>query len=214
MAKRILIFGATGATGTHLVKLALDAGLEVRAYARSPDKIPADLRANPKLEVFRGDLNDLSAIDKAVEGVDMIVSTAGDRKARPHMMTELITQVVASMRKHGVKRLVYQAGAFSPMPGEKQSLMLRIIRPTVGAMVGLSGMLADNDDVMAYLVSNASDLDWTVSRPSLIKNAPSKGVLKPSKASGTTVHFVDLAAFDLSLAQGNTCVHEAPYPTY
>src|SRR3989442_15960378 len=81
MAKLLLVFGATGATGTHVVRLALGGGLRVRAFARSPQKVPADLRAQPTLEIFAGDLTDMDAIDRAVTGVDYIIATAGNAKA-------------------------------------------------------------------------------------------------------------------------------------
>ena len=215
MTKRIVVFGATGATGSHLIKQALNAGLTVRAFVRSPDKLPADVRKNPMLEVFQGDLTDMAAIDKAIEGSDFVVSTAGDAKAsKGKMMTAFVTQAVQSMRKYGVKRLVYQAGAFSPMPGQTLPLMLRMMRPTIGAMLGMTPMLDDNDAVMAYLVGNASDLDWTVTRPGMIREAASKGTLKGSTTPGPAVTFADLAAFNLATAQSNTFVHESPYPAY
>jgi nucleoside-diphosphate-sugar epimerase len=217
MSKRIVVFGATGATGTHLVKHALEAGLTVRAFVRSPDKLPAELRSSPNLEVFQGDLTDLIAVDKAIEGADYLVSTAGDasKTGKPMMMTAFITQAVTSMRKHGVKRLVYQAGAFSPMPGQTLPFMLRLMRPTIGGLMGMEPMLADNDSVMAYLVANASDLEWTVTRPGMIKKAPSRGALKgtTTPASGS-VNFTDLAAFDLAVAQSSDFVRQAPYPSY
>jgi nucleoside-diphosphate-sugar epimerase len=216
MTKRIVIFGSTGATGSHLVKLALEAGLLVRAFARSPDKIPTGVRSHPNLEVFKGDLTDLAAIDKAIEGADFVVSTAGDpRGGKALMMTPFVKQAVSSMRKHGVKRLVYQAGAFAPMPGQSLPLMMKIVRAIVGTVTGMGPMLADNDSVLAYLVNDVADLEWTVTRPAMIQEKPSKGVLKAAtKSPSGAVHFVDLAAFDLAVAQSSEFVREAPYLTY
>src|SRR4051795_12439091 len=115
MSQRIVVFGSTGATGSHLVKHALAAGLTVRVFVRSPAKLPAEVREHPSVEVAQGDLTDLAAIDAAIAGADMVVSTAGNAKASKSMlMTAFVKQAVQSMRKHGVKRLVYQAGAFSP----------------------------------------------------------------------------------------------------
>ncbi len=68
--------------------------------------------------MFQGDLVDL----QAVEGFDFVASTAGNPNARgSHQMLAVATQAVQSMRKHGIKRLVYQAGTFSPMPGASGS---------------------------------------------------------------------------------------------
>lgn len=215
MVQRIVIFGATGDTGSQLVALALKAGLVVRAFVRSPEKLSPEVRSHPNLEVVRGDLSDLKAVDKAIEGADFVVSTAGNPKAsKSHLMAAFITQAVQSMRKYGVKRLVYQAGAFSPMPGQRLPFVMRVMRPIFGGLMGTEPMLADNDSVMAYLVNNASDLDWTVTRPGMIKQGPSKGVAKGATAHGSSLQFVDLAAFTLATAQASSFVREAPYVTY
>ena len=42
-------------------------------------------------------------------------------------------------------------------------------------------MIADNNLVIEYLVQEASDIDWTFTRPAMLEEAPSKG-----KATGNT----------------------------
>lgn len=216
MAKLLLVFGATGGTGTNVVRFALESGLRVRAFARSPQKVPAELRANHNLEIFEGDLIDMAAIDRAVKGVDYIIATAGNAKAskKSLLMFAFVKQVVASMRKHGVARLLYQAGAFSPTPDRPNSVGVRIARVVLGGMVGISGMLRDNDAVIKYLVNEAKDLEWFVTRPARLKDHPSKGKLKPSEKMGSAVHFVDVAAFSLAQIQSGSPPRQCPYLTY
>jgi nucleoside-diphosphate-sugar epimerase len=52
-ARRILVLGATGGTGRHVVEQAAGMGLEVTALVRTPDKLPSIGRA---LRVLIGDI--------------------------------------------------------------------------------------------------------------------------------------------------------------
>ena len=55
----VLVAGATGATGRHLVRQLLDRGHRVKAVVRSPDRLPSDLRDREGLEVIVGTILDL-----------------------------------------------------------------------------------------------------------------------------------------------------------
>ncbi|MFT2622024.1 NAD(P)H-binding protein, partial [Escherichia coli] len=58
----LLVLGATGQTGRHFTRLALDAGFHVRALARTPGKMPV---THDALEVVPGSITgplDLDAL--------------------------------------------------------------------------------------------------------------------------------------------------------
>ncbi|WP_328447466.1 SDR family oxidoreductase [Amycolatopsis sp. NBC_00438] len=59
----VLVTGATGHTGRHVVRGLLDVGADVRVLVRDVAKAPADV------EVVRGDITDLT---KAAQGVDAV----------------------------------------------------------------------------------------------------------------------------------------------
>ncbi|MDH2427484.1 NAD(P)H-binding protein [Sphaerisporangium sp. TRM90804] len=61
----ILVTGATGNVGRHVVSQLLDAGAAVRALTRDP----ASARLPGGAEVVRGDLGDPGSLDAALEGV-------------------------------------------------------------------------------------------------------------------------------------------------
>ncbi|MFT4081914.1 MAG: NAD(P)H-binding protein [Nocardioides sp.] len=65
-----LITGATGNVGGELVTQLIDAGHQVRAYVRNPDKARQQLPEAAELAV--GDLDDTAALGEAAEGVDGI----------------------------------------------------------------------------------------------------------------------------------------------
>lgn len=52
---RLVILGATGFLGRHVLRQALAAGHEVTAFVRSPSKLPPDVRQ--RISVYAGDLS-------------------------------------------------------------------------------------------------------------------------------------------------------------
>jgi len=216
MSKLLVLYGATGATGSHILRMALEDGLRVRAYVRSPDKIPAELREHSALEVSQGDFTDADGVQAALEGADMVICAGGGPVGfQKGLMMGVVTNLIAGMRTHGVKRLVYQAGAFSPAPGTQNPLFVRwVLRPILGTIFGISAMLAENDEVMAYVAGEARDLNWTFTRPGQIVEEPSKGKLNVSDKMSTKCHFVDLARLNLDLVQSDEQIHQFPYVDY
>ncbi|SFC23171.1 NAD(P)-dependent oxidoreductase [Spirosoma endophyticum] len=91
MSKNILIFGATGLLGRHLVKASLKAGHTVSVYIRQADY------SEPTVTVIQGELSDEQKISDAVQGADIIISSVGNRDyADP-------TKVVAPLAKQLAK---------------------------------------------------------------------------------------------------------------
>lgn len=82
--KRALVTGANGFIGAHVVRAALDAGVEVRAMVRQG----SDQRSLDGLdiEIIHGDLTDSASLAEAVTGVDTLFNVAArydlSRRAR------------------------------------------------------------------------------------------------------------------------------------
>ena len=73
--KKITVFGATGKVGTHFVEQALRAGYQVRACVRNRAKLSQSV--TQQVEVFEGDALNVSDVERAVAGVDVVVSCLG-----------------------------------------------------------------------------------------------------------------------------------------
>jgi nucleoside-diphosphate-sugar epimerase len=214
MSARLLLLGATGNTGRHVLRLALADGLAVRVFVRSPAKIPGDLRSHPALEVVEGDFSQHDAIRAALAGVEHVVCVGGDPRAREPVMPGVVRAIVAGMREHGVTRLVYQAGAMSPVPGEAVPLAVRALMRPMATVVGLGGALRDNDEAIRHLHEEVRDVDWTVTRPGQLLERPPRGTLIESPTSSGAATFVDIARFDLDVATGGGFAHRCPYVRY
>jgi nucleoside-diphosphate-sugar epimerase len=71
---RDLVTGATGFTGGHLARHLAATGRRVRALVRDPGRA-ADL-ARAGVELIVGDLNDPAAVERAVDGVEVVYNIA------------------------------------------------------------------------------------------------------------------------------------------
>ena len=97
---RLIVFGATGKTGQHVWRNALDRGHDVTAFARSPHKI----ERTAGLRVARGDVMDAISVADAVDGHDTVIVALGSRSLRDRTTLAIGTRnVVDGMTRHGVE---------------------------------------------------------------------------------------------------------------
>lgn len=74
MPLRLLVLGATGKTGTHILDLALARGHQVTAFVRSPQKIA---RRHPALAIVQGDPLQVNQLAAALPGHHAVLSAIG-----------------------------------------------------------------------------------------------------------------------------------------
>src|ERR1700754_1036418 len=95
----ILVTGATGNIGSAVTAKLAEAGADVRALARSPDK----LKAAKGVRAVAGDLTDIPSIRAALEGVDTLFLLNA-------VTPDELTQGLATLglaRDAGIRRIVY-----------------------------------------------------------------------------------------------------------
>ncbi|QCW80240.1 NAD-dependent epimerase/dehydratase family protein [Streptomyces sp. S6] len=94
----VLVAGATGNVGRHVVGLLVEAGQDVRALTRRPGAAALP----PEVRVFEGDLTRPETLPPALEGVrTMLLFPVG----------EAVDEVVALAAKAGVRRIVVLSSA-------------------------------------------------------------------------------------------------------
>lgn len=136
---RCLVTGATGYIGGRLVPRLLEAGFEVRALARTPEKLNG-VPWRDRIEVVKGDLGDTASLDAAFEGVDILyylVHSMGFEKDFAAEERRAAQNVVASARRAGVRRIIYLSGLHPE--GAELSTHLGS-RTTVGEILIASGI--------------------------------------------------------------------------
>ena len=103
--QRVLVVGATGFLGQKILdNLSRDASVLVRAMSRKG--APAD--AAPGTEWVRADMMDPASLDRALQGVDVVVSSAnGYMKESIAIDFEGNSNLVAAAARAGVKRFVF-----------------------------------------------------------------------------------------------------------
>jgi putative NADH-flavin reductase len=158
---RLIIFGASGATGRRLVEQALQAGHDVTAVTRRPESIPP----RDRLRVVRTDVADAHAVEAAIVGGDAVLSALGVSYSRKpiSVYSQGATNIVAAMSHHGVKRLVVVSSApLDPAYRASDSFFFtRVLEPV---FMRIPGRTLYDDLRRMEAVVRASDLDWTIIR--------------------------------------------------
>ena len=206
-----LVLGATGGTGKHFVAQALADGHRVRALVRTPAKLAA---GGDRLDVRQGSITDEIDIDELLTGVEFVVAMLGDRivQQQHRINTAFARKLVPAMRRQDVRRFLYQAGGLSRPYGGHLSPVLWTIRHTLAR--GFIGQHEDNEAVMAFLATEANDIEWSVHRSGIGSDGPSKGVLERSPASFSVATHRDCADYNYRTVMDQSAVHTADFSRY
>ena len=191
---RIAVFGANGLTGRLLTEQALAAGHETAAVTRRPAGFPI---THGRLSLVEADVHDAQAVNRAVEGADVVLSTLGVPYTRKpvNIYSDGIRNVATAMSRHGVKRLVVVSSSATEPHHHADGgfLMNRVLQPLITATIGKTTY---SDMRRMEELVRGRDLDWTIMRPSGLFDAPgvTRYELHEDQAPGIFTSRADLAA--------------------
>ncbi len=97
---RILVTGATGTVGSHLVQLLRGRGAPVRAFVRDRDRAVHAL--GPDVDLAVGDFSDTASVRAALDGVEQVFLACVNHPQQVEWETTVIDAAVAA----GVRRIV------------------------------------------------------------------------------------------------------------
>jgi putative NADH-flavin reductase len=165
---KLVIFGATGGTGSQLLTQALDGGHEVTIIARNPDN--AARRGHANLTVLVGDVLEPSTWVAGMAGHDAILSCLGstDRKRPTTVYSRGTANIIEAMRTSGVRRLMCLSSAGLEIPPDTP-LPVRLVTSVVIQRLYRHGY--DDMAIMERTVAT-SDTDWTVIRAPMLTDGP------------------------------------------
>ena len=187
---KVLVIGASGATGSRAVERLLTRGHDVTAFVRSEASITAQ---HPRLRLAKGDARDAASVDAAVAGQDAVLSAFGPRSFKRDDLQEVFMRnLLAAMQKHGVKKLVNLSALGAGDSRQQAPLPMRLARRTL-----FKNVFDDKDRGEALLA--ASGLDYVNVRPGRLTNGKAKGGVKasptPQSLNASHLERDDLADF-------------------
>lgn len=206
---KVLIFGATGATGRDVMKLALDLGYAVTAFVRNRAKVDLD---HPALTVVQGDVMDLTSVERAVPGHDAVLCSLGDGMTGKVRSTGT-QNIIRAMQKTGVRRLICQSTIGA---GDSQG-NLNFYWKYVMFGILLRRALADTHLQEQYI--RQSRLDWTIVRPGSLTDSGRTGTYRHGfpnndKTTALKISTADVADFMLKQLIDDTYLHATPGLSY
>jgi uncharacterized protein YbjT (DUF2867 family) len=208
---KILVLGATGATGRLIVGKAVANGYEVVALVRSKAKA-ADLAG---AELIEGDARDPAALTRAIAGCDAVVSSLGTAMSPFREVTLLSTAtraLVGVMEQQNIRRLVCITGlGAGDSRGHGGFFFDRLFLPLM-----LRKVYEDKDRQEDAI--RASTLDWTIVRPTVLNDKPARGHVKAltdlSDVHGGTIARSDVAEFVVRQLTTDTWLRKVPLITW
>jgi uncharacterized protein YbjT (DUF2867 family) len=207
---RIALFGATGKTGSRVLRQALEHGHTVTALVRSPEK----LRQRPDaLTIVEGDMKNGADVEKTVRSADAVIMAAGPVKSSPPDLMEIAARsITEAMKRAGAKRLVWLTGAGVKDHRDRTSFSRTLVR---GIMKLAAGKVLSGSE-RGYEIVTGSGLDYTVVRPPMLADKPGGTNLQASYTPPKPIPVGrdDLAAFLLAAAESGEYSGESPLISY
>ena len=203
---KLIIFGATGATGTDLTSQALAAGHEVTAVVRDPGRLAVP--AQPRLRTVTADVMDPASIIPAIAGADAVISAVGPRGTGPTtVIRDSVHSIIQAMGKTGTRRLVQVSG--SVVADEGESPYMRYLLKPLARRTFLRHVCADMRHAEDEI--RDSNLDWTIFRPPALTSKAATGTYRTAidrnLPHGFTVSRADLAVCMLARLDDPTVIH-------
>jgi putative NADH-flavin reductase len=194
---KVLVLGATGGTGSHVLRVALSAGHEVTVLVRDA----STLDVTDGVRVLTGDATSAEDVRAAVAGQDAVLNAIGSRNIRHPVEVEVGRALLPAMRDAAVDRLVV-CSAFGV--GDTQAdanTLQRMFFHTVLGKVYAAKEVADAE-------VRESGLDWTLVYPTRLTDDPATGALATGErlpqGAGIHVTRADVARFMLAQLTDST----------
>lgn len=160
---KVIVFGATGGTGSIVTDLLLKKGHHVTAYVRNPSKMAV---THDHLKVVKGNIYDSKAIGKVMKGQDAVISCLGSNTTKKSdQLTRMAHSITTAMRASGVERVIYMSTA--GIEDEFSGYFRWFIKIILGNVI--------DDHKGAAAQYKQADFDYTIIRPMQLKHGQASG---------------------------------------
>jgi len=204
---KVLVLGASGATGREVVRAVIAQDFDVTAFVRDPARLTV---GGQRLRVVQGDVGDAAAVAGAVKGQDAVISALGVSRplhADP-VVVDGIRHTLHAMDEQGVARLVYLSFIGVRDSRSAAGPLIRFV-----ARFPLRHEIADHETKEALI--RASHCDWTIVRAPKLSNGEATGRFREGEDIAARSFFpvlsrADVAAFMVRQLRDRTYVRRAP----
>ena len=210
---KLVIFGATGTIGRHLVSQALTEGHQVTAFARTPNALvqPGDM-APENLTLLAGNVFDATSVANAVKDQDGALIALGGG-LRGTVRSTGTRHIIQAMEQHGVRRLICQTTLGVGKSWENLNFYWKYL------MFGLLLRPVFSDHVTQEAFVKKSRLDWVIVRPGAFVDGPATGTYQhgfsPQKTNlKLKISRADVAGFMLRQLKDNAYLQQTPGLSY
>jgi putative NADH-flavin reductase len=208
---RILVFGATGPTGTQVISQALGRGHSVTAFVRDRAKLSVK---DERLLVEIGDAaQDATQVAEAVGGQDTVIGALGVGASfrSGHLIERCMQIIVPAMEQAGVRRLILLSAFGVGASSRDAPLIPRIFFRTL-----LREVFADK--LAAEELVRQSRLEWTFVYPVMLTSGPLTEKYRAGERlelhGMSRISRADVAHFILEEAQKGAFVGKAAVVSY
>ncbi len=205
--QRILVVGGTGGTGRELLVQSLKRGYQVTAMVRNPSAVAVQ---DSRLTIVQGDVKDLASVERAMVGVEAVVSVLGHRQyyGAPRLLSLGTHNIMAAMKSHNVPRIVCATSlGVGDSAGRLGLLYSLFVVPTVLPFYFW-------DKARQERMIAESDFEWVIVRPGRLTDAPPNGRARHGQGVGSflatqSISRADVAAFMLDQLETDTYLSTA-----
>jgi putative NADH-flavin reductase len=148
----VVLYGATGNSGSRILKELVSRGHSVTAIARDTSKIPTEVTAK------QDDLSDVDTIASLISGADVVISAYNPPMDNTDALIEVTERQIAAVKKAGEIRLIVVGGAGSLEVAPGVTLLASGHLPAPYVRIAES-------HGKALEVLTASDINWTYLSP-------------------------------------------------
>jgi len=200
---KLIVFGATGKTGSEIVKQSLAQGYEVMAFVRDPAKITLE---HSDLKIKKGDIFDYTSVTEAIQGQEAVICSLGTSEiGKTTVRSEGTVNIIKAMKENSVNRLI----VISAMGVAESWSTLSFVNKLFFATL-LRNSREDHEKQEAAV--KGSNLEWTIIRPSGLTDTQltdSYDIGENILAKTSKIARADVAYAIIKELNDNTFVHKA-----
>ncbi len=186
---RILVLGATGRVGSHIVSLALQDEHSVTALVRHPNKLKIN---DENLHIVQGNVLEKQDIENIMTNVDVVISALNTDGTST--LTESMPLILDSMEKEHVNRIITVGTA-----GILQSRLTPSILRYQSSESKRKSTFAAEEHHKVYHLLKESVTDWTIVCPTYLPDGEYTGTYRIERdflpEGGTEISVADTAEF-------------------